>query len=258
MAALTRNRRSRNDITLPPLFVQSHAPYLTLRHTLSKEWLIPLRVFYLIVDLTVDDLGDNIELDLHHVDHHRATVVDHELRLADDVDDTLYYRYHHVDLDNRLNIDHDSRHHHHHFNAHNLADVDYSHDHLHIHEHRPHDFRPGRCHRNFAPASGSAAPSTNKGFFDNKGAVAGVFTVVGLAVLALLILLVATIIRRRRAKQFDREVAAAAAEAAAASAPDFEDDDDDDTNNPYAHHTDHHTTLTAYTDHPPTGPRQYQ
>ncbi|KAG6915088.1 hypothetical protein DXG01_013535, partial [Tephrocybe rancida] len=64
-------------------------------------------------------------------------------------------------------------------------------------------------------------------FFQNTGAVAGVFTVVGLIALGLLIALIINIIRRRRAKRFDREVEEAAAEAANAPAPIFLDDDDD-------------------------------
>ncbi|KAF5372314.1 hypothetical protein D9615_009229 [Tricholomella constricta] len=76
------------------------------------------------------------------------------------------------------------------------------------------------------PATGTAAPSNNNnGFFDNTGAVAGVFTVVGLVALALLVAFITNIIRRRRAKRFDREIAEAAAEAAAAPAPIFLDDD---------------------------------
>ncbi|GBE82952.1 hypothetical protein SCP_0413390 [Sparassis crispa] len=66
----------------------------------------------------------------------------------------------------------------------------------------------------------------SKGFFHNKGAVAGVFTVVGLVVAAIVVALVTTAIRRQRAKKFDHDVALAAAEAAAgAHVPDFTDDD---------------------------------
>ncbi|KAH8092554.1 hypothetical protein BXZ70DRAFT_460165 [Cristinia sonorae] len=64
-------------------------------------------------------------------------------------------------------------------------------------------------------------------FFDNKGAVAGVFSVVGLVVIVIAIALITNAVRRRRAKKFDRDVAAAAAEAAAnARSPDFGVDDD--------------------------------
>ncbi|TFK35422.1 hypothetical protein BDQ12DRAFT_668516 [Crucibulum laeve] len=64
-------------------------------------------------------------------------------------------------------------------------------------------------------------------FFQNTGAVAGVFTVVGLIVLAVVIALITNGIRRRRAKKFDDEIEAEAAAAAAATAPAFLDDDDD-------------------------------
>ncbi|PSR70665.1 hypothetical protein PHLCEN_2v13470 [Hermanssonia centrifuga] len=79
-------------------------------------------------------------------------------------------------------------------------------------------------------SSGLAAQNDNtssKGFFDNKGAVAGVFAVVGLIALVLLIALVTNAVRRRQAKKFDRDVAEAAAEAAASARarPDFDDDD---------------------------------
>lgn len=56
-------------------------------------------------------------------------------------------------------------------------------------------------------------------FFSNTAAVAGVFTVVGLIVVALVIALVVNAIRRNRAKKFDRDVAEAAAEAAASHSP---------------------------------------
>ncbi|KAI0083138.1 hypothetical protein BDY19DRAFT_998828 [Irpex rosettiformis] len=68
-------------------------------------------------------------------------------------------------------------------------------------------------------------------FFDNHGAVAGVFTVVGLVVLVIVTALVTNAVRRRRAQKFDQDVAEAAREAAAAahaSPPDFHDFDDED------------------------------
>lgn len=69
--------------------------------------------------------------------------------------------------------------------------------------------------------------ATSKGFFHNKGAVAGVFTVVGIIALAIGIALVTNAVRRRRAKKFDREIDAAAEEARKAAAnPDFFDGDD--------------------------------
>ncbi|KAG6889247.1 hypothetical protein C0995_002459 [Termitomyces sp. Mi166 len=82
-------------------------------------------------------------------------------------------------------------------------------------------------------ASGSSAPSTSNGFFSNQGAIAGVFTVVGLVVLALVISLIVIIIRRHHGQQFDRDV-----ETATAPAPNFLNNDGDD---PYRHHRDHTT-----------------
>jgi len=65
-------------------------------------------------------------------------------------------------------------------------------------------------------------------FFANKGAVAGVFTVVGLIGLVLLIVLIINIVRRRRAQNFDKELIAATREAAAtAPNPNFLDDEED-------------------------------
>lgn len=83
----------------------------------------------------------------------------------------------------------------------------------------------------------------SKGFFANKGAVAGVFSVVGLIGLVFIIALITNAIRRRRAKKFDKEIA----EAAAVPAPVFLDDDDRD---PYnlrtpAHHYDYAATGGA-------------
>ena len=63
-------------------------------------------------------------------------------------------------------------------------------------------------------------------FFDNKGAVAGVFTVVGLVGLVIFIAIATNVVRRRRAKRFDDEVAAAAAEASASPRYPFDDYDD--------------------------------
>lgn len=63
-------------------------------------------------------------------------------------------------------------------------------------------------------SSSSSATSTHghsSGFFANTGAVAGVFTVVGLIGLAFLVLVILTIMRRRKAAQLDKEIAAAAA-----------------------------------------------
>lgn len=63
-------------------------------------------------------------------------------------------------------------------------------------------------------------------FFNNRGAVAGVFTVVGLIVLAIIVALITNGIRRRRAKKFDDEIAAAAHDAANAQVPNFGYEDD--------------------------------
>ncbi|KAG6814888.1 hypothetical protein H0H87_006772 [Tephrocybe sp. NHM501043] len=78
-----------------------------------------------------------------------------------------------------------------------------------------------------SPVTGTAAAGTgsSKGFFQNTGAVTGVFAVVGLIALALLIALIINIIRHRCAKKFDREVEEAAREAAKAGIdPAFLDD----------------------------------
>ena len=66
-------------------------------------------------------------------------------------------------------------------------------------------------------------------FFQNKGAVAGVFSVVGLIGLVLLIALITNVIRRRRERKFDKELYIATQEAAA-TAPkiNFLDDEDDE------------------------------
>ena len=62
-------------------------------------------------------------------------------------------------------------------------------------------------------------------FFHNTGAVAGVFSVVGIIALVLIFVLLTSFIRRRRARKFDREIDEAAAAAAAAQIPDFDDFD---------------------------------
>ena len=74
------------------------------------------------------------------------------------------------------------------------------------------------------PSSTGVVKGSSKGFFDNTGAVAGTFSVVGLIGLGILIFIITTVIRRRRAEKFDEDVALAAAEAAAtAHNPDFDD-----------------------------------
>jgi hypothetical protein len=73
----------------------------------------------------------------------------------------------------------------------------------------------------------AAARNSSTPFFQNKGAVAGTFTAVGLVVAILLVFIATRWVRRRREKKFDKEIDQAAAEAAAAGAnPDFADDYD--------------------------------
>ncbi|KAG1884545.1 hypothetical protein F4604DRAFT_180668 [Suillus subluteus] len=73
------------------------------------------------------------------------------------------------------------------------------------------------------PTSNDNAATSTSSFFSNTGAVAGVFTVVGLVVVAIFVALVTNAVRRRRAQKFDRDVAEAAAEAAASSRSPFDD-----------------------------------
>jgi len=81
----------------------------------------------------------------------------------------------------------------------------------------------------FAPTATASGSGSGGGFFQNTAAVAGVFTIAGLAGLALIVALVTNSIRRQRARRFDREVAEAAAAAASSTAgpnhPFFDDDD---------------------------------
>lgn len=62
-------------------------------------------------------------------------------------------------------------------------------------------------------------------FFHNTGAVAGVFSVVGIIALVLIFIFLTSFVRRRRARKFDLEIDEAAAAAAAAQVPDFDDFD---------------------------------
>lgn len=73
------------------------------------------------------------------------------------------------------------------------------------------------------PSSSNNTATSSNSFFSNTGAVAGVFTVVGLIVVAIFVALVTNAVRRRRAQKFDRDVAEAAAEAAASSRSPFDD-----------------------------------
>jgi len=72
--------------------------------------------------------------------------------------------------------------------------------------------------------SASASAAAKKPFFQNTGAVVGVFVVVGVVAAALAVFVITLFIRRRRAKQFDRDVQEAAREAAQTQAP-IDDDD---------------------------------
>lgn len=74
--------------------------------------------------------------------------------------------------------------------------------------------------------AGSGSRHGSSDFFDNTGAVAGVFVVVGLVVTAFLATFTWFMLRRRRRQRLDRDVSAAAAAAAAAQHPRFEDDDE--------------------------------
>ncbi|KAJ8697316.1 hypothetical protein PTI98_007107 [Pleurotus ostreatus] len=81
--------------------------------------------------------------------------------------------------------------------------------------------------RNVAPTTAANDQSNSNGFFSNTGAVAGEFTVVGVAILAVVFALITNAVRKHRARKFDREIVDAAAEAAA-QAPALLDDDNDD------------------------------
>ncbi|KAE8211755.1 hypothetical protein CF327_g4525 [Tilletia walkeri] len=74
----------------------------------------------------------------------------------------------------------------------------------------------------------STSQSNNGGFFDNKGAVGGVFAVVGIVAALLIAGLIWLCLRRRRQKQMDADVMAAASAAAAHNRTPFDYDDDDD------------------------------
>ena len=81
-----------------------------------------------------------------------------------------------------------------------------------------------RSHHSFPKLLGTYA-NYHFSFFHNTGAVAGVFSVIGIIALVLIFVLLTSFIRRRRARKFDREIDEAAAAAAAAQAPDFDDFD---------------------------------
>ncbi|BEJ15379.1 hypothetical protein CspHIS471_0411460 [Cutaneotrichosporon sp. HIS471] len=79
---------------------------------------------------------------------------------------------------------------------------------------------------NTASINGSSSRGGSSDFFQNTGAVVGVFVVVGLVVAAGIGAFTFLTLRRRRRQRLDRDVAAAAVAAAAAQQPRFDDDDD--------------------------------
>ena len=82
-----------------------------------------------------------------------------------------------------------------------------------------------RSHLSLFPKLLGTSANYRFSFFHNTGAVAGVFSVVGIIALVLIFVLLTSFVRRRRARKFDREIDEAAAVAAAAQAPDFDDFD---------------------------------
>ncbi|KAH9056663.1 hypothetical protein EDB87DRAFT_1635670 [Lactarius vividus] len=88
-----------------------------------------------------------------------------------------------------------------------------------------------------APTPSSTNQSSSTGFFHNKGAMAGVFSVVGVVAIVLVFFLLTSYLRRRRAREFDREIDEAAAAAAAAQPPDFDDYDYNSAAGGYGHYS---------------------
>lgn len=85
-------------------------------------------------------------------------------------------------------------------------------------------------HNPTAGNDSSNSKDGNAGFFDNTGAVAGTFVVVGLAITAGILAFIFFMLKRRRRQRLDRDVAAAAAAAAAGahhSRSNFDDDEDE-------------------------------
>lgn len=80
---------------------------------------------------------------------------------------------------------------------------------------------------------GSSSAHGGSDFFDNKGAVAGVFVVVGLIIAGGAALFAWFMLRRRRRQRLDRDVAAAAAAAAAGHHARFDDEDEPSMSNAY-------------------------
>ncbi|KAH8983712.1 hypothetical protein EDB86DRAFT_3085181 [Lactarius hatsudake] len=95
------------------------------------------------------------------------------------------------------------------------------------------------------PTPSPTNQSSSTGFFHNKGAMAGVFSVVGVVAIVLVFFLLTSYLRRRRAREFDREIDEAAAAAAAAQPPDFDDYDYNSAGGGYGHFSEtSHGTLS--------------
>lgn len=88
--------------------------------------------------------------------------------------------------------------------------------------------------------SGNSSTGSTNAFFNNKGAVAGVFVVVGLVIFGMLLALGLLCFRRRRRQRLDREVTAAAVAASANSGRLALDEGDDVPS------TGHNTTAESY------------
>ena len=80
---------------------------------------------------------------------------------------------------------------------------------------------------NTGSTQSSVSGSSSVSFFDNTGAVAGTFVVVGLVVTSAVLAFIVFMLRRRRRQRLDRDVAAAAAAAAAAASSRHFDDEED-------------------------------
>ncbi|KAH9174209.1 hypothetical protein EDB89DRAFT_1953755 [Lactarius sanguifluus] len=95
------------------------------------------------------------------------------------------------------------------------------------------------------PTPSPTNQSSSTGFFHNKGAMAGVFSAVGVVAIVLVFFLFTSYLRRRRAREFDREIDEAAAAAAAAQPPDFDDYDYNSAAGGYGHYSEtSHGTLS--------------
>lgn len=89
--------------------------------------------------------------------------------------------------------------------------------------------------------SGSGSGASTSAFFNNKGAVAGVFVVVGLVIVGMIAALGLLCFRRRRRQRLDREVTAAAIASSAGAGQHgrspLDDEADGDPTSSSAHHT---------------------